>query len=52
MFFVKHSGCSLDETATKVSATLGGGAGAEYGFGAYALGTRIPGETDRQAGRQ
>ena len=45
MFFVKHSGCSLDETSTHVSATLGGEAGAEYGFGAYALGPCIPGQS-------
>jgi hypothetical protein len=43
MSLVRHSGCSVDETASVVSATLGGGAGAEYGFGAYALGSKIPG---------
>lgn len=46
MFFVKHTGCSLDEASTTVSATLGGEAGAEYGFGAYALGPCIPGKSD------
>ncbi|GAB5034304.1 hect domain and rcc1 family domain containing protein [Nannochloropsis oceanica] len=42
MFFVSHSNCTLQEGSGSIVATLGGGAGAEYGFGAYALGPVIP----------
>ena len=42
MFFVSHSNCTLQEGSGSIAATLGGGAGAEYGFGAYALGPVIP----------